>query len=157
MAGLKIIKQDFLFLVSDQCFLYDHSIYGRKTQNSAYVRICSIDPWISAKNSSDWPKNMAKNDKSFADMAIGSQRPFKLWTLSPNHSWSTFSIVLACQMCPHHKNLWQKHMIAYGAQSLKIATSLVLRAQDFGDPIVCSGLLGAISLVVSSYRRSLVK
>ena len=51
----------------------------------------------------------------------------------------------------------KKHMIAYGAQSLKIATSLVLRAQDFGDLIVCSGLLGAISIVVSSYHRSLVK
>ena len=36
----------FLFLMSDQCSLYDNFIYGRKMQNSAYVGIQLDWPWI---------------------------------------------------------------------------------------------------------------
>ena len=87
--------------------LYDNFIWSRKMKNSAFVGIVSTLGFPQRIHLPD-PKNTAKNDKSFADMAIGSQRPFKLWTLSPNRSWSTWFIVLACQMCPQRKNLWQK-------------------------------------------------
>ena len=116
MAGIKIIKCDFLFLVSDHIpSMYDHFICGRKTKKSVYVGII-LTLWFPRIIHLIGPKTMAKNDKYLADMAIGSQRSFKLWTLLPNCSWST--IFLACQVCPHYKNLWKKHMIAHGAQHL---------------------------------------